>query len=321
MHRAWHPLILNSDTVVYDHWLDAMFKTLVEHPKVASVNPMTNQNGSHISCYPFQSWAEHEPLKLSHRDIAKIAYEACGTLSCEVHTTVGFCMLLNRLCLDQVGKFDPIWFPRGYGEESDFCYRSRYLGWKHYITAGAFVTHLHGKSFGREKKRLRTAMLPNFRLLHPTQPAQDRKFRESDPLRQVRGKLDLARCRSKLAGRSDITAAHSEVDNEPYLRINEQRSHVVLFSDPIDDLGFPNIGPYTLPDQIIELAFDLASIGIRNVQFPTGYAPAVRCAELVKLIYSPVELACVISNYRLSFSGSLLASHLKLGERPLHHVA
>ncbi|MFY0613468.1 MAG: glycosyltransferase [Hyphomicrobiaceae bacterium] len=312
LHRTWHPLLLNSDTVVYDNWLDAMLETLTEHPKVASVNPMTNQNGSHISCYPFQFWAEPDPLILSHRDFAKIAYEACGKLSCEVHTTVGFCMLLNRRCLDEVGKFDPVWFPRGYGEESDFCYRSRHLGWKHYIAAGAFVTHLHVKSFGREKERLKKSMLPNFRRLHPTQPVRDREFCETDPLRLIRGKLDLARCKSRLAGLSEMAVAHADADNVPYLKIDTQQSNDVFLSDPIDDLGFPNIGPYTLPDQIIELVYDLASIGIRSLQFPAGYAPAIRCAELVRLIYSPVELACRISNYKLVFSGSLLESQLNL---------
>jgi GT2 family glycosyltransferase len=147
-----HPLLLNSDTIVYDHWLDVMLDALLHAaPKVASVNPMTNQNGSHISCYPLQTWSEKAFPEIDDRVLAKIAFESCRSLTCQVHTCVGFCMLLNNDCISEIGLLDEVNFPRAYGEESDFCYRARYSGWCHLVAGGAFVTHLHGKALERKK--------------------------------------------------------------------------------------------------------------------------------------------------------------------------
>ena len=68
-----------------------------------------------------------------------------------MHVTVGFCMYIRPAVLDAVGYFDDHLFPVGYGEESDFCYRARKLGWRHIVTGDVFVRHWEGQSFGERK--------------------------------------------------------------------------------------------------------------------------------------------------------------------------
>ncbi|WP_386284133.1 glycosyltransferase family 2 protein, partial [Sulfitobacter profundi] len=41
----------------------------------------------------------------------------------EVPTGNGFCMLIRRAALNKFGGLDAEAFPRGYGEENDFCMR------------------------------------------------------------------------------------------------------------------------------------------------------------------------------------------------------
>src|SRR3712207_8814600 len=46
-----------------------------------------------------------------------------------ISTGNGFCMYIRRDCLDAVGMLDEEAFPRGYGEENDFCMRATRDGW------------------------------------------------------------------------------------------------------------------------------------------------------------------------------------------------
>src|SRR5690606_36684009 len=42
----------------------------------------------------------------------------------------GFCLLIRRAVLDEVGFFDEERFAAGYGEENDYCLRARAAGWR-----------------------------------------------------------------------------------------------------------------------------------------------------------------------------------------------
>ena len=74
-----------------------------------------------------------------------------------VPTGNGFCMLVRRACLDEVGLLDAEAFPRGYGEENDFCMRAGRAGWRHVIDDCTYVFHDRSKSFGEAKTDLMAA--------------------------------------------------------------------------------------------------------------------------------------------------------------------
>ena len=114
-------LLLNSDTIVYDHWLDRLVAVALLDSKIATVNPLTSQNGSHISCYPDSHWHEAEQLELNDAELNQIAGEVSSRRFTYVHTTVGFCMFIKRKVIKDIGVFDARYFLFAYGEESDFC--------------------------------------------------------------------------------------------------------------------------------------------------------------------------------------------------------
>ena len=71
-----------------------------------------------------------------------------------VPTGNGFCMFIRRDCIDAIGGLDSDAFPRGYGEENDFCMRARKNGWRNIIDDRTYVFHDRSKSFGGEKTQL-----------------------------------------------------------------------------------------------------------------------------------------------------------------------
>lgn len=290
-----HTLLLNSDTIVYDKWLDVMLNALTSSEKVASVNPLTNQNGSHISCYPRPAWSEDLDADLDDRELAQTAFVSCGSLTSMVHTCVGFCMLINKHCLEEIGNLDETNFPRGYGEESDFCYRASYMGWTHLVAGGAFVTHLHGKSFGSEKETLRDTMLPLFRSLHPSQPKSDQRFREIDPIRPLRRQLDIGRA-SRLIQENCISMSESSEKDGLYLRINSLEPFSVSFNDNSSKTGFPNVDAYVLPQDVIRLASDLQMMRVERVTASNHAEVLSDCKKVADLFSSGTNPICRVED-------------------------
>jgi glycosyltransferase involved in cell wall biosynthesis len=66
-------------------------------------------------------------------------------------------MYVRRACLDDIGLFDAAAFPRGYGEENDFCMRACAAGWRNVIDDATYVFHERSQSFGSEKTTLMAA--------------------------------------------------------------------------------------------------------------------------------------------------------------------
>ena len=204
MHQDRDVLLLNSDTIVYGDWLDRIAAGAYSADRIASVNPMTTQRGSHISCYPGLAEPYDGELEVSDEELNRIANQMNAGKYVDVHTTVGFCMYIRRSSLEDIGYFDVVHFPVAYGEESDFCYRAAKAGWSHRIAGDVFVTHLEGKSFNDRKATLMEEMLRKFNILHPEVAAVDRNFRDRDPVRRLRAGLDLGRVKALLGGRKTI---------------------------------------------------------------------------------------------------------------------
>ena len=182
-HRDRDVVLLNSDTLIHGDWLDRMAACAYSGPNIASVNPLTSQYGSHISCYPGLDKKYDEVLELDGRELSELCAEVNDQRYIDVHTTVGFCMYIRRQSLDRIGFFDAKHFPTGYGEETDFCFRARKVGWRHRVTGDVYVEHFNGMSFGDRTVKLKENMVAAFTRLHSDNGYWDRRFIREDPLR------------------------------------------------------------------------------------------------------------------------------------------
>ena len=192
---ALHPdrdvVLLNSDTEVFGDWLDRLRAAATRRDAVGTVTPFTNSRA--ICSYPRFNANNPEPLEIDDAELDKLAAELNRGLDAEMPTGVGFCLYLRRACLDEIGLFDADSFPRGYGEESDFCRRAAMRGWRNILAADVFVRHFGGVSFGDEKVSLTREAGKVIERLHPGYHDAVEEFNREDPLRPLRMRLDVAR--------------------------------------------------------------------------------------------------------------------------------
>ncbi len=165
-------VLLNSDTVVTARWLEKMRYGAYAVPQVATVTAFSDNAGAFSS----PEIAVYNPVP-PHLDQDEFAYaigHAGGRTLPEVATGNGFCMFIRRAALQKLGLFDEKKFPRGYGEENDFCMRALRAGWKNIACDTAYVFHKRSQSFQSEKHHLMeagaqqlNASYPEYRLLTP----------------------------------------------------------------------------------------------------------------------------------------------------------
>lgn len=141
--NAEYVLLINSDVVVVERWLERLLTCADSDTNIASVNPLTN-HASQISI-PIAPGANFISMDRAVRQISHRQYP-------DVVTGVGFCMLLRRSALDKVGLFDEI-YGQGYCEESDLCMRLTTKGYRTVVADDVYVFHKGSASFNNRDER------------------------------------------------------------------------------------------------------------------------------------------------------------------------
>ena len=168
-------VVFNSDVVVTPGWLDRLLTCAASDPRIASVNPLTNHASQiAVPMIPGSSYLGMDALLRQRRP----QYP-------DVVTGVGFCMLLRRSALEQVGFFDPV-FGRGYCEDSDLCMRLTEAGYRTVVADNVYVYHRGSASFGGPtgkalshqppdlRPTLEEGLSPSVRGVSQTRPAAQR---------------------------------------------------------------------------------------------------------------------------------------------------
>jgi GT2 family glycosyltransferase/glycosyltransferase involved in cell wall biosynthesis len=184
-------LLLNSDTIVPPGAIEAMAAAAYADNSTGSVTPFSND--ATILNYPKREGGNPAPDLAGATLLQTLAAEANGDATAEIPTGVGFCMFLRHDCLAAVGTFRTDLFAQGYGEENDWCFRARDIGYRHVAALGAYVAHLGGVSFRAAGRALNAR---NARTLNRLYPGYDKLIAQhikADPLAPARFALDAAR--------------------------------------------------------------------------------------------------------------------------------
>lgn len=143
-------LLLNSDTEVTEGFLEEMQRVLYMDEKTGVVCPRSNNatllsvpinnNGHSVSAK--ESYCVYQQIKkfLPERE--------------ECWSGVGFAFLIKRQLIFQFGLFDEV-FGKGYNEENDFCMRIKKQGYQVMKANYAYVYHMGGVSFQKERDELK----------------------------------------------------------------------------------------------------------------------------------------------------------------------
>ena len=148
-------VLLNSDTVVTDGWLDRMVACAQLSERVGVVGPLSN-TASYQSIPEYQSngdWADNPlPDNITIQDMGRMVAQNSARLYPEMPLLNGFCLLIRKKVFEDIGFFDEENFGAGYGEEDDFVLRARAAGWKLKLADDTYIFHAQSKSYSNEKR-------------------------------------------------------------------------------------------------------------------------------------------------------------------------
>jgi len=183
-------VLLNSDTEVTPGWLEKLSAAAASAPKVATVTPLSNAAGAFS--VPKNNTVNPIPAHLSIDAMGRWVESLSERRYPRVPTGNGFCLYITRDALDAVGLFDVEHFPRGYGEENDFCLRASAQGFVHLIDDATFIYHKRSASFGEQKAAILAKSMATLNRLHPEYRRQVRAWLANDPLDSFRQTLEDA---------------------------------------------------------------------------------------------------------------------------------
>ncbi len=156
-------LLLNPDTRMPRGGVADMLDRLREHPEAGIVGPkLLRPNGSmHLACrrsfptpaiafYRFSGLARLRPAspRFGRYNLTFVDPD----VPIEVDSVCGACLLVRRQVVQRIGLLDERFFM--YGEDLDWCMRTRQAGWTVRYEPGIVVQHQHGAA--SRKRALRT---------------------------------------------------------------------------------------------------------------------------------------------------------------------
>ena len=274
---------LNTDTVVYENWVNILLDKINKYEKIATITPFTNSG----VCFSFPDFGfNNKEMDMDEINNALLHIDCPDVTPLLIHSGTGFCMAINMECWNEIGGLNERDFEKGYGEENDWCFRAVEHGWKNILCPNLYIHHLHGGSFdSNERKKLINSHQKKLLSLHPELMTITHDFFANDPFKifrrillfnllkkKVHIVIDLKEEKNDVSGAIDYANKTFVGDNEnSYLFIKYSRFSSVLsiyFNKDIDPNQTNFISLYGLQD--IEILFDylnIVDVTINNFAF------------------------------------------------------
>jgi len=143
-------VLLNSDTIVTPKWIERLYRALIHDQRNGIAGPLSN-TASWQSIPKLSENGDWAINRLPNGITADAMSELIAKYSACIHPEVpllnGFCMMIRKEVLNEIGFFDEDNFGQGYGEEDDFVIRAGKSGWKIVIADDAYIYHAQSKSY------------------------------------------------------------------------------------------------------------------------------------------------------------------------------
>lgn len=152
--RGRYVLLLNNDAFLFENTLPVLVQLMDRHLRIGVIGPrLLNADGT------VQASCMHRPALLGglrRYALARLGKQAKYVPDTDnefvsVDAVTGACFLIRHQALDQVGLLDEAYFM--YGEEADWCYRARQVGWQVAYCPVAEAVHLGGQTASAEPVR------------------------------------------------------------------------------------------------------------------------------------------------------------------------
>jgi len=179
-------VFLNSDTKVTPNWLRNMMLAAYSEHNIGTVTATSNNSGAfsvpEVGTNEIPAWIDLD-------DYARAITQISGRFYPRVPTGNGFCLYVKRSCIKDVGVLDKYAFPKGYGEENDFCMRAGRNGWLNIIDDATYIYHVRSASFGDSKTELMKQGSKVINERYPEYTDKIKIFKTSVELQEVRQRV------------------------------------------------------------------------------------------------------------------------------------
>jgi GT2 family glycosyltransferase len=149
-------VLLNSDTIVPPRWLDRLIQCANSSEQIGMAGPLSNTaswQSVPLITNASGDWADNPlPASWSVNDYANEVARVSPMVYPRVGFLNGFCLLIKRKLITDIGLFDEETFARGYGEENDFSLRATKKDWQLAVADDCYVYHAQSKSYSHERR-------------------------------------------------------------------------------------------------------------------------------------------------------------------------
>lgn len=149
-------ILLNSDTITSTMWLDRMIQCGESDKRIGIVGPLSNTASWQSIPKIFNEngdWEENPlPDGWTVNDFANEIARVSRRIYPRVGFVNGFCLMIKRELIEDIGIFDEVTFARGYGEENDYCLRAAASEWQLAIADDCYIYHSQSKSYSNERR-------------------------------------------------------------------------------------------------------------------------------------------------------------------------
>ncbi|WP_294532349.1 rhamnan synthesis F family protein [uncultured Rhodoblastus sp.] len=154
--EARNVLLLNSDTIVPAGALNKLSDALDRDPLLGIVGPLSNaasaQSVPSAAGSGSQTAINPVPPEMTIADMDLFFERHWDGVLIRTPLVHGFCFCVKRAVFELIGSFDEELFPRGYGEENDFCFRAADAGFDLAVLASTYIFHAKSKSYGDQER-------------------------------------------------------------------------------------------------------------------------------------------------------------------------
>lgn len=175
---ADYVLLLNSDCLLAKNSIGKLIDHLKANPSIGLICPLAS-NAANLTIPIPAGWNYTQIDALLEKHFLGQNFDAC--------TIVGNCLMITRQCIDKVGCLDEA-YGTGYGEETDYQFKTISKGFKAKVAIDTFVFHKSEASFGKSKEK--QARLAKNRALFFSRwgdqyKAELTKYKKKDPIKYI----------------------------------------------------------------------------------------------------------------------------------------
>lgn len=136
-------LLLNTDCLISNNAIPKLMEHINKEPSIGLICPVAS-NAANLTLEMFPGFSYTQMDSLLEKKFQGICFDAC--------TVVGNCLMITKECINKVGFLDEI-YGMGYGEETDYHFKSLANGFKAKVAIDTYVFHKAEVSFGTSKAK------------------------------------------------------------------------------------------------------------------------------------------------------------------------